>query len=93
MTSEEVVDQSGEQVDDLGVEVPAALPHDVRDDAVDRQRPSVGAVAGHRVEDVCQRGDPALDRDARCPEALRVAVAVPPLVVGQCRRGAERHHG
>ena len=60
----------------------ATFRHD-RERALDCHRRAVDAVAGQRVEDVCDRCHAALDRDLFADEAVGVAVAVPVLVVAE----------
>ena len=65
-----------------GVEVAAALAFDLPDDALERPRVLVVASEAERVEDVADRADAAHQWDLLARQPLRVAGAVPALVVG-----------
>ena len=80
-----------EGVDDRGRELRAAVESDLVGRFLQRPGAAVGAVRGHRVDGVGQADDRGLERDPVAPQAVRVAVAVPALVVVEHRghRGVE----
>ena len=86
---EHVVERAEEEVEQLGVELRAAPVLHHLPSLVDREGGPVDAVGGERVEDVCDGGDAALDRDRVAGEAVGVAGAVDPLVVGERHQRGE----
>jgi hypothetical protein len=80
------------------VELRAGPVGDLLAGPLERERPAVGAVGGHRVEGVGHREDARPQRDRLADEAARVALAVPALVMAadHLDRVAERldpgHH-
>ena len=75
------LDDAREDLDDLRVELRAALAEQLGQRDLVRQRLAVGAVGTHRVPGVAAGDDPRLERDLLAGEAVRVAAAVPALVV------------
>ena len=78
-----------EGVDDVGVEVAAALLDDEAGDFDERQRVLVDATADQGVEHIGQRHQARRQRDRFTLDTLRVATAVPALVMQ--RRDLARH--
>ena len=72
-----------ERIDDLGIEVDAALLENDRLGDVVREGVLVNAFGGQRIVDVGECHDPAAQGNLIANQALRVAAAVVPLVVGQ----------
>src|SRR4051812_45233548 len=72
-----------ERLDQLGVEVLAALALDLRERLVRRPRVLVRAFRAEGVEHVADRADAAGHRDLVAAQPERVARPVPALVVGQ----------
>src|SRR5207244_508664 len=75
-----ILDHAQERVDDVGIELPAALTVDLSDRVRDGPRRFVGALLRQGVEYVGHRDDPPRERDVG-PAHAGVALAVPPLVV------------
>ena len=75
-------DDAQERVHDVGIELPSALPIDLRDRLVHRPRRLVGPLLRQGVEDVGDRHDAPRQRDVGAADA-GVAAAVPALVVGE----------
>src|SRR6185503_5067711 len=73
-------DDAQKSIDDAGVELPLALPVDLRDRFGDGPRRFVGALLGQRVEDIRDRDDAAGERDVGAAQA-GVTLAVPAFVV------------
>jgi len=75
-----------ECIDDIGVELAsAAVEHDQQRFGA-REARAVDALPAEAVEDVCDCGDPCLERDLLALEPARTPAAVPALVV--CPRDA-----
>jgi hypothetical protein len=55
-----------------------------------RERATVGPIADQRVEEIGDRGDPALERDLLSGEPARIPGAVPALVMSEGNRRRER---
>ena len=66
----------------MWVELRLALPADVLHGAFGADAAAMGTVGGDRYERVADGYDPAGQRDRLPAESIRVAGAVPPLVVG-----------
>src|SRR5207244_3549851 len=64
-----------ERLDAARVELPAGVPAQLLQGLVMRNRPAVGAVAGHRVEGVRDEQDARRERDVLAGQAVRVAGA------------------
>ena len=90
------LDQLQQHAGDSGVELLPGFLLKLGDDLRHRQRLAVGAVGGHRVQGVAGVDDARLDRNLLALEAVRVARAIPSLVLGPndgAQRGEERHGG
>ena len=75
------------QLDEVGVELAAGLGADLRDRVLDRSALAVRPVVDDRVERVDQPDDAGPDRDRVALEPVRVASAVPALVMVADDRG------
>ena len=79
-----------EGLGDRGVETRAGLAEHLAHGGLDRPRVLVGTPVRERVEDVGDSDDAAGQRDRRGREPVRIAAAVPALVVGE--RDLLGHH-
>src|SRR5439155_9209681 len=70
-----------ERVDDLRIELRAAAALHLATGFVDGQRRSIGTIGGHRIEGVGHGEDARPQRDALAGDGIRIARAVPALVV------------
>src|SRR5690348_16753388 len=75
-------DDAHERIDEVRVELPAALPVDLRDRVLHAPRVLVGTLLRQGVEHVRDRYDPAGKRDGVVRQA-GVAAAVPALVMAE----------
>ena len=67
---------------DPRIELPPRLGVDLFENPVARPSPAIGSVARHGLKGVTGVDDPRLDRDLLALEAVRIATAVPPFVLG-----------
>src|SRR3989442_12225266 len=72
---------AGEGLDHGGVELPPGLAVDLRPRLLPAAGCAIGAVARHRIQRVGDGEDPRSERDLLGREPVRIAVAVPALVV------------
>ena len=75
------LDRGHQGVDDVGVELRAGARLELGDGARRRQRLAIGPVAEHRPVGVAHRDEAAGERDPVRLDPVRVALAVPALVV------------
>src|SRR3954447_23946587 len=74
-------DAGEERGDDFRIELRARTPLDLRDRLLEAERGPVEAVGSHRVEGVSHEDDACAERNVLPGKTVRVAVAVPALVV------------
>ena len=87
------VDHLDEERHEIRVELATGLAEDLQERRLDLERRSIRAVVDHRVEGVDEADDPGTDRDRLAAQPVRVAEAVPALVVVADDRGEERELG
>src|SRR5579871_2711811 len=77
-----VVEQAGHRVDDLRIPLRSFSGLQNFKGSAWRYRPSVGAIADHRVERVHDCEDPRLVRNVLTRETVRITEPIPALVMG-----------
>jgi hypothetical protein len=75
--------ERGERIDQTGIELLIALAEDLTHRVQHGPRLLVRTLMGESIKDVSNSDDPTSERDLFSADAMRIAGAVPALVMGQ----------